>query len=315
MAQVIFMSKPYDGSSYEIGDTVTVKASIDPSTLSSGYSSYTVRFYINGSRTSKVSVTSGWTASMKYTFDDSDYGTVEIYAVLCNSSGSELGPKSDTVSITIDAPLVGVIYYARVVLYGNGGTYNGYSSWTYEDSQTEWASSATISVAYSDPGFTRQGYTLVGFSKSSTATTASYDTSGTIKVTSTSDDPDNPTTVKLYAVWSKSNLRPKDWDWYEDGNSYVAKGSALSLTAAGWNDFISRIQEFAIYKNITLSSTYLNNAYATKGTTMLASQANAVRYLINQLSPPTSVPSTVSSGTTITAYFVNRLATSLNSIK
>lgn len=313
MAQVIFMSTQYDGSSYDIGDTVTIKASIDNANLSSGYSAYTVRFYINGLRTSKVSVTSKWVASMEYTFDDSDYGTVEIYAVLCNTNGNELDvDPSGTVTITVNAPLVGVIYYARVALYGNGGTYNGYSSWTYEGhSETTWASSAQVAVRYSDPGFTRSGYTLLGFDTSSTATTADYDPSGTAYITATSENEDSPTTLKLYAVWIKASTRPKDWSWEDDD---VIAGYTLSLTASRWNDFIERIQEFAEYRGKSLSSTYLNNAYATKGTTMLASQANAVRNLINQLGPPTSVPSSVSSGDTITAYFINRLATSLNSI-
>ena len=50
------------------------------------------------------------------------------------------------------------------------------------------------------------------------------------------------------------------------------------------------------------------------GKPMTSTQANGARYLISQLSPPTSVPASVSSGTVITAAFINGLKNSLNSI-
>ena len=138
-----------------------------------------------------------------------------------------------------------------------------------------------------------------------------------------SDEPIDMESAILY--FTTLPQRPDDWYWW----STVSVGSPIRhtisgsmvliqpLTANEWNAFIDRIKEFAEYKQVFLSSTYLSNA--TNGvdswSPMLASQANAARYLINQLSPPTSVPSQVSSGSDITAAFINGLKNSLNSIK
>lgn len=119
--------------------------------------------------------------------------------------------------------------------------------------------------------------------------------------------------VTFYAIWTKN--RPDNWDWYKDGGSYVAQGSALSLTATAWNNFIARIQEFANYKNITLPSSTKNTASATSGQKMMASQANAVRTLIAKLPITISLPSAVNTGDVITASFINGLKDSLNSIR
>lgn len=105
--------------------------------------------------------------------------------------------------------------------------------------------------------------------------------------------------------------RPNNWYW----NSNVSKGSLLSLPASEWNQFINRIEEFAEYKGITLSSWYLSSASASSGGKMLASQVNAAIYLIDQLNPPTSTPYTVSPGDTITASFFLALRSALNSIR
>lgn len=105
------------------------------------------------------------------------------------------------------------------------------------------------------------------------------------------------------------NVRPANWAW----ESTVSKGSAICMTAAEFNRFIDRIFAFAAYKGISPAvspSTY----YVEQDTEMLASEVNAVRALINAMSPPTAPPSPVSSGGTITAAFFNGLKNSLNSI-
>lgn len=220
MAQVIFMSTPHDGSTYKVRDDVTIKATIDASTLSSTYDKYTVRFYINGSRTSPISVTSSWKASMNYTFTQDDMGTTTIYAVLCNSSGSELGPISGTVSITVKASLPGV-----------------------------WSWTSTIG--------------------------------GTLKMTSVGSN----------------------------------KYEIFPMTAKEWNDFIGYIRTWAQLQNVALSQDDYTNAAAVSNTTMKASQAQAVVNLLKDLGPPTKPPKAPYAGDSITADFINGLATSLNSMR
>ena len=129
--------------------------------------------------------------------------------------------------------------------------------------------------------------------------------------------------ITLYAIWVKA--RPNNWSWSTTG---ISKGSSMAYTQSGttiivkpltakeWLAFMNRVKEFYTYKGKTVDSTYWNRAVngVTSGSPMTATQANSARYLISQLSPPTSVPASVSSGTVITAAFINGLKNSLNSI-
>lgn len=130
--------------------------------------------------------------------------------------------------------------------------------------------------------------------------------------------------VTFYAIWVKA--RPSNWSWETAGISqgssmaYTQSGSTITpkpLTAKEWLSFMDRVKEFYTYKGKTVDSTYWNRAVngVASGKPMTATQADGARYLISQLSPPTSVPASVSSGTTvITAAFINGLKNSLNSI-
>lgn len=129
--------------------------------------------------------------------------------------------------------------------------------------------------------------------------------------------------LTLYAIWVKA--RPSNWSWSTTG---ISKGSDMTctqsgttiivkpLTAAEWLAFMNRVKEFYTYLGKTVDSTYWNSAVngVASGSPMTATQANGARYLISHLSPPTSVPASVSSGTVITAAFINGLKDSLNSI-
>lgn len=108
-----------------------------------------------------------------------------------------------------------------------------------------------------------------------------------------------------------SKNRPRDWYW----SSNVEKGTPLYLPAREWNQFIERIEEFADYKGVRLSSRYLTSASASSGSKMLASQGNAACYLIDQLNPSISTPYPVSAGDTITAAFFLGLRSALNSVR
>lgn len=105
--------------------------------------------------------------------------------------------------------------------------------------------------------------------------------------------------------------RPSSWYW----SCNMTRGAPMDLTAREWNSFIRRIEDFADYKGVRLNSSYLYSASASSGGKMLASQANAAISLISQLSPPTSPPSRVQAGSTITASFFLDLRGSLNSIR
>lgn len=100
--------------------------------------------------------------------------------------------------------------------------------------------------------------------------------------------------------------RPNNWVWYTTKSS----GYAFNLTASEWQTFIDRIDGFRQYKGM------YNYGFTnpTKGQPFYNYQFNQARIAINDMSPSTSIPSAVKKDDTITAYGLNRLRDSLNSI-
>ena len=115
--------------------------------------------------------------------------------------------------------------------------------------------------------------------------------------------------------------RPNNWYW----DSTVSKGSEMPytrsgkivtckpLTAAEWNGFVDRVIEFRDY--LGLNSGNLEVLYVSSGSSFNVDVLEAMRQVIQSMSPQTSVPSAISSGSRITAAFINGLKNSLNSIK
>lgn len=102
-------------------------------------------------------------------------------------------------------------------------------------------------------------------------------------------------------------VRPTNWSW----NSTVSSGSDIRLTANEWMMFCARINEFRAYKGLSQHS--FDNVVS--GVTKIsASIVNAARSAILEMSPGVTLPSAVSAGSEISAYFFNGLKDSLNSI-
>lgn len=115
--------------------------------------------------------------------------------------------------------------------------------------------------------------------------------------------------------------RPANWSW----SSKVQKGLSVTLTPVGenayeaayltateWNAFWDRLVEFARYKGLSVSGSL---GRVSAGDPMLASQMNDARTMISLLEPTIALPAEVSSGSKITAAFINGLANSLNSVE
>jgi len=109
--------------------------------------------------------------------------------------------------------------------------------------------------------------------------------------------------------------RPSNWSW----TTSIYAGAPMTVTtdrkiqvmpASEWNAFTSRINEFRNYKGLS------NYSFTTvsSGGTFWYWIFNQARTAINDMSPPTSVPPTESSGSDVDAYGFNRLKDSLNSI-
>lgn len=97
--------------------------------------------------------------------------------------------------------------------------------------------------------------------------------------------------------------RPSNFSW----NISIVQGQSFNMTASEWNRFLTRVNEFRVYKGY-------NNAsfnYAIQGNTAYASQYNEARNAIAVLSA--SVPPVRSSTNDVLASDVNQLVTALNS--
>lgn len=275
---------------------------------------------VNGPQNSRYNTRT----ATSYMYNDGDYTRVGTSSSITlpnfnPSTMTVLGRTFTAIGWRMDA-------YARAETYSQGETVDPDPS-------------VTFYAVYSNSDGIKVTYNANGGSGSMSGTTVSgtlyYNTSGrntTINVTprtctftpptgkkfvgwSTSADGSNIVdsldtvyNVTFYAIWESD--RPSNWVW----SPAITQGSKISITAAHWNDFITRIQAFADYKGVTLSSATKNSATATKGSTMMASQANAVRTLISNLPIKISLPSSVSTGDTITAAFMNGIMQSLNSI-
>lgn len=139
--------------------------------------------------------------------------------------------------------------------------------------------------------------------------------------TSGQEATEDPTT-KMMTTDPVELERPDDWKW----TSTVSKGAEMDydvisateyevypLTAKEWNAFVDRVEEFATYLGISISG--ISACYVTAGSPMTHDEPEGIRQVIDALDPPTAVPSAISSGSKITAAFINGLKNSLNSIE
>lgn len=297
----------------------TVYFSFEAGVTTSQAGNYFIRYQVGSKSkvdTSTFYIAAGGTYST-YEFNQSGLSSGTTYTINATLYVAANNTAVATAQLSVKTKTAPT-YYGKVVLDGNGGTYSGGSTITYEGKKASTSSPTEIAIAYADPGFTKSGYSLIGFSKSSSATSATYGTSGTYYVSSTSTSSSSPTKVTLYAVWG--NAKPSKWSWtstiggtleltkISDGNYEV-----YPLTAKEWNAFLDRIREWGEYLNISLWDSDFTNAAAIQNYPMEAGNAIFVVSLLQQLGA--SPPSAPKSGDPITASFINGLATALNNLE
>ena len=244
------------------------------------------------------------------------------YTVWCslwnNETDTELGIENELDITTDDAPLIATTYYAQIRLRGNGGS----PSNVYSDvfAETTWDDYADIEVEFDGSSFEREGYELLGFSKSSSATSATYDVEDVCAVEATSEDENSPTTVTLYAVWSKDQIALWEWQSSIGGELELhqindTEYACYPLTADEWNDFLARIYDVADVLGVPLFSWPNVQVEAISGQEMTMVQAQYAIACLESLNPDKPVPDgpTITSPY-ITATFINGLKESLNSV-
>lgn len=102
-------------------------------------------------------------------------------------------------------------------------------------------------------------------------------------------------------------VRPNDWSW----TSTVAQNSQIKLTAAEWNNFTARINQFRSYKGL---SAYSFTTAVKNSTPIEAGICNQARTAIDAISGHGTLPTALVSGGTLYASFFNGLKNALNAI-
>lgn len=181
---------------------------------------------------------------------------------------------------------------ATLTFYGNGGLWNGNlqkQSKTYEVGET-------VSFATYSKNLVRAGYSLLGWSTSSTATAASWGPNGIVTVGATDAD--------YYAVWQKHiDL----FYWYGNDTqdaAKIAKGQPVTnLTATIWNEFKSRINQ------LTIAETGKSWSYSTvsSGDSITAAEVLAARNALAALNNHVPLPTAnqLQTGKQILASYFN----------
>ena len=166
---------------------------------------------------------------------------------------------------------------ATLTFYGNGGLWYGNlqkQSKTYEVGET-------VSFATYSNDLVRAGYSLLGWSTSSTATAASWGPNGIVTVGATDAD--------YYAVWQKHiDL----FYWYGNDTqdaAKIAKGQPVTnLTATIWNEFKSRINQLTIAETgSSWSYSAVSSGDSITAAEVLAAR-NALAALNNNVPLPTA---------------------------
>lgn len=197
----------------------------------------------------------------------------------------------------------------RIAYYNGSGTRvpsgTGYTTYTFSGTRSFTVLGGKNLYIYDIVKF-QSGYDLPWTFKitGTTSSSSSIETSGTTSVINNNIYPTSNCTIQVTAT--AIGTRPDDWSW----DSTIRSGSAIAITAAEWNDFCTRINEFREYAGLSSYSF----TTVRSGTTISAAIVNQARTAINAISGHGTLPSAAVSGGAITASFFNTLVSALNSI-
>lgn len=174
---------------------------------------------------------------------------------------------------------------AVITFYGNGGLWGGNLQ---KRSVTFNVGDIVNFAAYSE-NLARAGYTLLGWSANSAATSATYGVNGTVDV--------GASDATYYAVWKKITIDLFYWNSASTDASLITAGQPISnMTAARWNRFKAKIAELAEAEG----GSY-NYSAVTSGDTFYATEFNSVRTAIMNRRGYGTLPAAQSSGNAIKA--------------
>jgi hypothetical protein len=212
------------------------------------------------------------------------------------SSGTTTVRSLDEIAPSVYPPTTGTVTSTSIVLNVSGydttpsqGNASGLSGFYL------YRNGSFFTTVYQSGG--NASYTFTGLTASTTYTLGAqaFDVQG------------NGSDIKSISVTTPAAVtRPSNFTW----SSAKTQGQNFNLTASEWTSLCSKINEFRTYKGL---ATYSFTSVAS-GDTFFFWIFNQAVTAISAMSPPTSAPSSVSSGDTVTASAINRLRDSLNSI-
>lgn len=203
-------------SSVTKGSTLTLTATTSPTSATDRHVTWSIT---SGSSYATIQSTSDTTTGGKCVIKGVSAGSVTVKATAADGSG-----KSATKTITVNNP--SYPYY----LYFDA---NGGSGGPSDMSKTSTSTSSTLSFTIPSTEPTRSGYTFLGWSKSSSATSATYSPGDTVSVTY--DD------LTLYAVWQENKQYYYAYLYYNANNGSGAPStqsdSIYAASASGSKTF------------------------------------------------------------------------------
>ncbi len=194
-------------SSVTKGSTITLTATTSPTSATDRHVTWSIS---SGSSYASIQSTSDTTTGGKCVIKGVSAGSVTVKATAADGSG-----VYKTKTITVSNPS-----YSYYLYYDDNGGSGGPGS----ASKTSTSTSSTLSFTISSTEPTRSGYTFLGWSKSSTATSATYTAGDTVSVTY--DD------LTLYAVWQQNKQNYYAYLYYNaNGGSSAPSTQSDSIYA------------------------------------------------------------------------------------
>ncbi len=222
-------------SSVDVGSTITLTATTSPS----GADDRTVTWSISsGSSRATIQSTSDTSTGGRCVLKGVSAGSVTVMATASDGSG-----VTKTKTITVSEP-----EYDYYLYYQDNGGSGGPGTVTKTANDT--TSTLSFTIPSTEP--TRSGYTFLGWSTSSTATSATYTTGDTVGVTY--DD------LTLYAVWQQDTQ-----NWYAYLYYNANNGSGAPSTQSAYINAVSASgsKTFTIPSTVPTRSGYDFQGWAT----------------------------------------------------
>lgn len=284
-------------------------------TFTASRKTYTITYNANGGNNppAKQTFLAGTSTTLSSTIPTRSGYTFLGWATYANAD-SPMYSYGETVRFGTNTTLYAVweemfkTYYGRITLNANGGQFpgTGYTSISWPISGVLSGTGTTAATVSTNLPLStgsyqpyRDGYTFLGWSKSSGATSATYESGDEYSFSATSTSSSSPTISILYAIWSKITISAFTYHGTDSiDNSLFAVGLEVSsaLTATAWNRLKAKIDEVSggwSYSNVS------------SGQIITAEEFNDVRTAIATLDGAGTLPSSISTGRTIKAsYFV-----------